>query len=44
METPGSIGTANQVTELGQYNESILKEMLGYTEEKIAGLKETGVI
>jgi crotonobetainyl-CoA:carnitine CoA-transferase CaiB-like acyl-CoA transferase len=43
-ETPGSVGVANNVPELGQHSEEILKEMLGYTTERIARLKEAGVI
>jgi CoA:oxalate CoA-transferase len=43
-ETPGSIGTAEHVTELGQHSEEILTELLGYTKERIAELKEEGTV
>jgi CoA:oxalate CoA-transferase len=42
--TPGSVGTIENVPELGQHTEEILKEVLGYSTERITALKETGVI
>lgn len=42
--TPGSVGTIEKVPELGQHTEEILKNMLNYSAERIAALKETGVI
>jgi len=43
-DTPGSVGTAEHVTELGQHSEEILTELLGYTKEKIAELREEGTV
>jgi CoA:oxalate CoA-transferase len=43
-ETPGSVGTAEHVTELGQHSEEILTELLGYTEDEIAKLREDGAV
>ena len=43
-ETPGSVGTAEHVTELGQHSEEILTELLGYTKEEVAKLREEGIV
>jgi CoA:oxalate CoA-transferase len=43
-ETPGSVGTAEHVTELGQHSEEILTELLGYTKDEIAKLREEGIV
>jgi crotonobetainyl-CoA:carnitine CoA-transferase CaiB-like acyl-CoA transferase len=43
-ETPGSPGTAEHVTELGQHSEEILTELLGYTKDEIVKLREEGIV
>jgi CoA:oxalate CoA-transferase len=42
--TPGSVGTSEHVTELGQHSEEILSELLGYTKDEIAKLREEGIV
>ena len=41
-ESPGSIRTP--APELGEHNQEILKELCGFSDEKIAELKKTGII
>jgi CoA:oxalate CoA-transferase len=43
-ETPGSIGTADRVPELGQHTEEVLAELLGYGKKEATKLREEGVI
>jgi len=43
-ETPGSIGTAQNIPELSQHTEEILSELLGYSKKEISKLKEEGVV
>jgi crotonobetainyl-CoA:carnitine CoA-transferase CaiB-like acyl-CoA transferase len=43
-ETPGSIGTAEGVPELGQHTGEILTKLLGYSKEQVAGLREEGIV
>jgi crotonobetainyl-CoA:carnitine CoA-transferase CaiB-like acyl-CoA transferase len=42
--TPGSVGTYEHVTELGQHSEEILIELLGYTKDEIAKLRKEGIV
>ncbi len=44
LGTPGMIDTDKVPPELGQHTEEILSEMLGYSKEKTAKLKEEGVV
>ena len=41
-ETPGSIDAPSPT--IGQHNREIYCDLLGYSEEKLAGLKEEGVV
>jgi CoA:oxalate CoA-transferase len=43
-DTPGSVGTAEHVTELGQHSDEILTELLGYSKDEIAKLREEGIV
>jgi CoA:oxalate CoA-transferase len=43
-DTPGSVGTAEHVTELGQHSKEILTELLGYTKDEIAELRDEGIV
>lgn len=44
LETPGSVGTAEGIPKLGQHTNEILSELLGYSSNEVAILREEGIV